>query len=336
MKQGDTNKTLASKLDEMPHLFDPDMAKHIQDTLSDEAPINLKQSVISNPSNLFAPTPLSKDESRIGANRLMANYMGLIGPVSALPPHYTHEAIKERKRRSSSFFDFLELFADELRTFFIKAHRKYRLASLLQLYNTKEENQITKSIFSLIGFSSERQKQCLSLSEEIPLYYAGYLIDQRRTAVNLERMVADYLNFPVKVHQFHKQRMAISIDEQTRMIDTLAGNSILGETAIAGAFYTSRQGAIRLSIGPLNYSQYLSLMPNRPVYKEFVDLIRLYCGPSLSFDIQLILAKEHIPQTQLNASSPIGRLGWDCWAIQSAAKKDSLETVFNPDLSRAD
>jgi type VI secretion system protein ImpH len=327
-------KTLAQRFDDAPDLFDSDIARLVQDTLPGDAPENLKAGDISNPTNLMVPTVFSKDVSRAGEDRISANYLGMLGPVAALPASYTHAAIMERKRRSHSLFNFLELFAAELRQLFVDAHRKYRLPSLFQLYRSGAGNKISGSIFALMGFATERERARLTVDEEIPLYYAGYFADQRRTAICLECMLNDFLGFPASVEQFRLRRLAISEDEQTRLGAATLANAALGQTAVAGAASPSRRGSIRIAIGPLDYPQYLSLMPDRMLYAQLTELIRLYCGPSIMFDIQLILKKEHVPQTRLDHHAPVGRLGWDSWALCGGAGTDSRDTVFDPDTAR--
>ena len=330
-----TARSLAERFNDAPELFDPDIARLIQDTLPDDAPENLTARDISNPTNLMAPTIFSKDVSRAGEGRITANYLGMLGPVAALPASYTHAAILERKRRSHSLFNFLELFAAELRALFVDAHRKYRLPSLFQLYRSGAGNKISASIFALMGFATERERSRLTVDEEIPLYYAGYFADQRRTAICLECMLNDFLGYPVEVRQFQLRHLKISEDEQTRLGETTLANAALGQTAVAGATSPTRRGSIRVVIGPLDYPQYLSLMPDRRLYEQLSELIRLYCGPSIMFDIQLVLQKEHVPQTRLDHRSPVGRLGWDSWALGAAAGTDSRDTVFDPDTAKA-
>lgn len=334
MKAADT-KSLAERFDEAPERFDPDMAHHILATLPNGAPVNLQVGEISNPTNRFQPTLFSKDRSRAGANRIAANYLGLIGPVAALPASYTDAAIAERKRRSSSLFDFFELFAGELREMFVDAHRKYRLPSLFQLYRTGSQNRITSAVFALIGFAQPKMRERLKVHEEVPLYYAGFFANQRRTAINLQLMLQDFLGLPVEIRQFQSRRLPIAEDEQTRLGMRLDENAMLGRSAVAGATSLNRTSAIRVRIGPVDYPRYLSLMPDRPLYPQLVELIRLYCGPSLNFDLQIILSKSEVPQTRLDAKSPVGRLGWDTWALQGKANEDSEDTIFDPDIVSA-
>lgn len=330
-----SGRRLAERFDSAPHLFDPDVARRVRDTLPDGSQPNLAAGDISHPTNRFQPTALNKDGTRAGAGRIAANYLGLIGPVGALPSSYTDAAIAERKRRSSSFFDFLEIFAAELREMFVDAHRKYRLPSLFQLYRTRAENRITSSIFALMGFATPRARAKLAVNEEIPLYYAGFFANQRRTATHLELMLRNFLDLPVVVRQFQARRLLIAEDEQTRMGLGFDLNAVLGRTAVAGMSAIDRTSAIRIRIGPVDYGRYLALMPDRALYPQLVELIRLYCGPSIAFDIQIVLAKSDVPQTRLDIRSTVGRLGWDTWILQGAATGDSDDTIFDPDAVNA-
>lgn len=329
---GPDPRSLAGRLLARPDLFDIDMAEHVCDTLEQKAGTPVADGFISNPSHLLRPTVHAVDESRAGGGRVVANHLGLVGPVAALPAHYTSAVITERKRRSNSLFAFFDLFSGHLRRLFVEAHRKYRLASLYQVHGVGERNKITSAIFAMCGFSEEKRRKAIATGDNVLLYYAGFFSDQRRNAVNLERMIADFLGLEVKVTQFCPRRLQIAENEQTSLEGAGGANAILGRTAVAGATCINRTGAFRVTIGPLDYPRYLALMPDRGLYGQLVALIELYCGPGVAFDIQLILAREHVPPTRLDANSPVGRLGWDCWSLNGDAVEDSDQTVFDPEF----
>ena len=318
--------TLADRLRREPELFDPDLAHHIVATSGDAV-----DEPISAPTNLFRPTVYARDDTRAGGGRIAAHHMGLIGPVPALPVNYTHAAIGERKKRSAALFDFLEVFATRLRELHAQAHRKYRLASLFQLYRTGDGNAIARMAYALMGFGTRRSREAAAIDPEIALYNAGLFADQRRTAVGLERMLNDFLALPVRVEQFRARRLRVGEDEQTRLGAAFGENAILGRSALAGATAIDRRGAIRLRIGPVRYPQYLALLPKGPLAEQVAELTRLYLGPSIAFDIQVVLAREDVPATRLDHASPVGRLGYDSWALGVPANADSEDAVFEPD-----
>ncbi|QND55169.1 type VI secretion system baseplate subunit TssG (plasmid) [Phyllobacterium sp. 628] len=322
-------ESLIDRLKAEPHLFDPDAAHLLLELAGEKAVSDV--SLISHATHNHAATPLSAAENRGEAISIHANYIGLVGPVAALPSVYTDRALDEKRRRSSSYFDFLEIFAAELRELFFASSRKYRLSSLIQLFGIGPKNKVTRSIYALLGLAAPKLVEGLKIEPEVPLYFAGFFANQRRTAVNLRLMLSEFLGYEVTVHQFQKRWLAVDPSEQTRLSSDMRENALLGVTAIAGSSYLDRRSAIRISIGPLRYGEYLSLMPARKKFAELTELARLYCGPSISFEIQLILAKEDIPEARLQSGSPVGRLGWDLWVKQAPALKDSTDAVFDPD-----
>lgn len=321
--------SLLDRLKAEPHLFDPHAAHLLLELGGEQAASAV--TLTSHATHSHAATALSGTENRGGNIHIHANYIGLIGPVAALPSVYTDRALDEKRRRSSSYFDFLEIFAGELRQLFFASTRKYRLSSLIQLFGIGPNNKITRSIYALLGLAAPKLIEGLRIEPEVPLYFSGFFANQRRTAINLKLMLSEFLGYEVAVHQFQKRWLPVDPAEQTRLGRDRQENALLGITAIAGSSYADRRSAIRIAIGPLRYGQYLSLMPAGKKFAELSELVRLYCGPSLSFEIQLILAKEDIPEARLQGGSSVGRLGWDLWVRQAPAGKDSDDAVFDPD-----
>jgi type VI secretion system protein ImpH len=321
--------TLIGRLAAEPHLFDPDAAQLLLELAGGKTGSTV--SLTSHATNTHVASALSRADSRGEKVTIHANYIGFVGPVAALPAVYTDRALDEKRLRSSSYFDFLEIFAAELRDLFFASSRKYRLSSLIQLFGIGPKNKITRSIYALLGLASPKLVDQLVISPEVPLYFSGFFANQRRTATNLKLMLAEFLGHEVTVHQFQKRWLPVDVSEQTQLGSSTRENALLGVTAIAGSSYADRRSAIRISIGPLRYAEYLSLMPAQKRFAELTELIRLYCGPSLSFEIQLILAKEDVPEARLQGSSPVGRLGWDLWVRQAPAANDSSDAVFDPD-----
>ncbi len=60
-------------------------------------------------------------------------------------------------------------------------------------------------------------------------------------------------------------------------------------------------------------------------YTAGVDAARLYVEVHLSFDVQLILAKQAIPECQLGGKNAM--LGWNTWIRLLPAARDSRKAV---------
>ena len=115
-------------------------------------------------------------------------------------------------------------------------------------------------------------------------------------------------------------------------------NNELGVSLVAGDRVWDVQSKVRLRIGPLGYARFTELLPDRrpqPERKLFFllsHLVRLYVGPELDFDVQLVLRAEEVPPCQLAESPSFApRLGWNTWVASQAPAEDADDPVFEGD-----
>ena len=184
------------------------------------------------------------------------------------------------------------------------------------------------------------EQACLA---EIPdlslLRYAGLLSQRPRCVANLQRLVSDFFRLPVEVLQFQGQWLNLPERNQTRL-GVVGGSARLGQDTVAGARVWSVESKIRLRIGPLSFEQFSELLPDKsplPQRKAFFllsQLVRLYLGPELDFDVQLVLDADDVPATQLQDDADQGpRLGWNCWLLGGKAQANAADAVFAESLA---
>ena len=96
------------------------------------------------------------------------------------------------------------------------------------------------------------------------------------------------------------------------------------------------QSKIRVRVGPVRYPQFASFMPRlRPVaggnaFFMLSHLVRLYIGPELDFDVQVILAAKEVPECQLTDGGTDGPLlGWNTWIRSLPLGADAEDAVFD-------
>jgi type VI secretion system protein ImpH len=166
------------------------------------------------------------------------------------------------------------------------------------------------------------------------LYYGGLLAHRPRCAVSLEAFLQDYFRLPVRVRQFQGQWLHLDADNRSRLGDP-DGNCRLGVDAVAGERVWDVQGKVRVRLGPLPYAVFTEFLPDRsavPRRKDFfllVHLVRLYLGPELIFDVQLVLHAPEVPPCRLGDGDGIGpRLGWNTWACSRPPADDPDDAVF--------
>ena len=289
---------------------------------------------------------------------LIVSFFGLTGPSGVLPRHYTELLLRtERDIRGAERYllrDWLDLFNHRLISLFYRSWEKYRFYIPYERGEGRgnEQDLFTRSLMSLIGLGEAPLRNRLRVSvrdsgahalKERPLarvedlaliYYSGYLAHRPRCAAGLEAMLHDYFQLPVEVRQFQGEWLHLEPSNQSRLGDP-NGNSILGVNLVAGERVWDVQGKIRIRVGPLNYEQFEAFLPDRapvPERKRFFELVhlaRLYAGPELAFDVQLLLAPEAVPECQLAESTADGpQLGWNAWIRSQCLAQPAADAVF--------
>ncbi|MFV0491056.1 MAG: type VI secretion system baseplate subunit TssG [Pseudorhodobacter sp.] len=255
--------------------------------------------------------------------RVTANAMALVGPMSPLPIQYTELAARDRRRRAGGLSAFLDLFSDRLTWLFIEASEKYSLPKLLRWYRPNA-NGILRALNALIGFATPGLEDRTPLKGNTTLQYAGLLSQRTRSAVGLRALAQAELGLPVQVQQFHLRWRKLPQSEQSQMDGTVR----LGANALAGAHVPDRSGQCRIIVGPVRYPDFMSLEKGQPRIERLHRLVRLYLGPVLDYDIQIILDRRDLPETQLGGGAPSARMGWNSWARNEPAIRDSDEAVI--------
>ena len=135
------------------------------------------------------------------------------------------------------------------------------------------------------------------------------------------------------MRQFHGRWLRLGADNQSKLGDA---NCELGLNLVAGERVWDVQGMIRLRLGPLRRDEFDAYLPDRtPVARRkafflLCHLARLYVGPELDFDIQLILRAEDVPACHLTDDGGLGpRLGWNTWLGTTPHARDADDAVFN-------
>lgn len=273
---------------------------------------------------------------------MTVTFLGLTGPSGVLPHHYTEMLQRlHRELRSPHKFalrDWFDMFNDRLTRLFYRVWEKNRfwIPYSRREYAQKAPDAFTQGLLSLSGFGLptlrdrlQRAGDNAGVSDLTLLRYSGMFAQQRRSAENLRRMLVDYFRIPLEVKPFQGQWLSLDPSQQTRL-GPYRHNQQLGKTAVLGQRVWELQHKFRLRLGPLTFAQFQEFLPAPPELDvashrgstavcgqgqwSLGQLTRVFVGPSLDFDIQLVLKKEEVPRTQLSRNPNQGsRLGWNAW-----------------------
>jgi type VI secretion system protein ImpH len=272
---------------------------------------------------------------------MIVTFMGLTGPNGVLPQHYTRLLLQRLRFKDFNLRDFLDVFNHRILSLFYRAWEKYRFFATYERTKLEapngEPDLFTGSLYSLVGLGTPGLRRRLSVHDEVVLFYGGLFARQPRTAISLERMLSEFLQASVKVEQFQGQWLSLTGENQTQLgnlENPLGLNTQLGSDAVAGERIWDVQSKLRLLVGPVHYWQFRDLLPGGKTLQALVELAKLYLGPDLEFDVQLILLPREVPESQLTREEEEGpRLGLNSWVSSYEFAQPASDAVFEGEIA---
>ena len=258
---------------------------------------------------------------------MTVNFMGLTGPLGVLPLYYTELVMERLRSRDTTLRDFLDIFNHRSISLFYQAWEKYRFPIA---YEHGRSGHFVEMLQSMVGLGMPALANRQAVGDESLLFYTGLLAQQPRSAIALERILADYFEVPVEVEQFVGAWCSLDRDTQTRFEDSEGFSTQLGWGAVVGDEVWDLQSRVRIKLGPLPLKRYLEFLPAGSAYAPLRALTRFFSGGDLDFEVQLILEREEVPSCVLGAEGEQApRLGWATWVKSVPLGRDPADTVLH-------
>jgi type VI secretion system protein ImpG len=274
--------------------------------------------------------------------RMQVAFLGLTGPSGALPNHYTTLIMERGQARYAdyAFRDFLDIFNHRAISILFRAWAKHFPPWQYEQYRrTKagQEDLFTFCLRCLVGLGTKALQERLTVDDEAVFYYSGHYAHFPRPAVSLEALLSDYFSLPVHVFQFCGRWLNLSPPDRSCLPSTAVvrgQNRQLGNDLVLGTRVWDVQTKFRIRVGPLSYGQFRDFLPAGQGLRRLCDLVRLYVGQQLEFDVQLVLRRDEIPDARLTFHRPgARRLGWDCWMRLEPFTQDTDRAIFREHAS---
>lgn len=284
--------------------------------------------------------PLETPEDDIGGNApasMSVTFMGLTGPTGVLPDHYTRLVMDRIRAGDPTLHDFLDMFHHRLVSLFFRAWEKHHVAVSFQRARSfdAEQDCFSGCLSSLIGFGTKNLQERLELPPESLLRYVGHFSDSARTAAGLEQLLTHFYGMPASVELFQGSWLYLDDEDRTRLGGVGFGAAThceLGVDFVLGRRVRDVQSKFRVVIGPLTFGEFHRLLPGGVNCRSLFQLIRLYVGSELDFDVQPVLRAEEIPGFRLQSDEKTGvRLGWNSWTHSESPAADADDVVFSLD-----
>jgi len=257
---------------------------------------------------------------------MIVNFMGLTGPMGALPLYYTELVIQRIRVRDTAMRDFLDTFNHRIVSLFYQAWEKYRFTIA---YERGEQDRFSHCLLDLIGLGTRGLQRRQAVLDDALIYYSGLLSLHTRSAQALQQILSDYFEVPAEVVQLTGGWYSLDQPSQCRFENANAYSEQLGVGAVVGDEIWDPQSAAKVVLGPLRLRQYLDLLPNGTAYRPLQALLKFFSNAQVDFEIQLVLGRDEVPPCELGGEGEVApQLGWITWVKSVPMKRDPGDTIL--------
>lgn len=260
----------------------------------------------ANPALDFPPSQIETLELSEGPAQLTVNFLGLVGPIGALPYFYS-ELVNDRVRaKDPTLKAFLDIFHHRLISLFYEAWEKHRFPAL---WERDAPDGVSTALRALLGLGSPGLRGRQKVSDNVLMFYAGLLALQSRPAAALQQLLENYFQVPAMVDQFSGAWYMLPLAQQCRLGSETCFEQ-LGMGAIVGDAVWNQQSRVRVRLGPMPLARYREFLPGGNAYSEAEALIDFFANRQFDFEVQLALNREDVPAFELGAELPLGWCSW--------------------------
>ncbi len=265
-----------------------------------------KLRIIQNISLKFDQNAVDKIHIKDNRTYLSINGLGLLSINSPLPRHLI-EYIFERVHLhgDKSWFEFVNFLQSRSLYLFYKS---WDMAQNFNALDSHRIHQFDKFIASFIGLNTQSMyKNQHDIDIKDKLYFAGFYLNETKSAKNITQLLSAYFNVPIHVSQNIGIWHQVDKESQTAIGRT---QFRLGEGLLLGDKIYDKQNKFRLIIGPVNLDTYKHFLRNGLYSKRLKAWMDFLAFSDFDWDYQLILLKQEVPSIHLNATNQIGQTAW--------------------------
>jgi type VI secretion system protein ImpH len=261
-----------------------------------------------------------------GPVSLTVNFMGLTGPLGALPLAYSNLVIERVRAKDGAMRDFFDLFNHRIVSLFCQAWEKYRFAIA---YERGERDRFSYQVRALIGLGTPGLENRQNVPDDSLLYYSGLLGLHARSATSLQQLLIDYFGVPVEVDQFVGAWYPVERDLQCCLGLEKSDSERLNLGALVGDEIWDQQSRVRVRMGPLALGQYLDFLPGGEAHRQIRALTAFFAKGEFDVEVQLVLKRSDVPPCELKLGGEMApQLGWTSWVKSAPFTRDPGETVL--------
>lgn len=243
---------------------------------------------------------------------------GILGAEGVMPLHYSEWVAAQARQGPSVLMAFIDLFHQRCLTLLYRAWKKYR-------FPTNSDSLVERMMKSVLGASpTSLPDQPYSLasaesvmkdvqrnrnaSEAALLQYAGLMARGQVGGETLSRILSDYFNLLITIHEFQGGWEPISEAFLTRLPSRKAAprrgrrqknQGCLGMNAILGERAWQVQSKVLVCITCDSAEAFKDFSPNGQACEHLTTLLRHALGVGVSAELELVVQPAHLPKPLL-------------------------------------
>lgn len=254
----------------------------------------------------FPASTLSELELRAsGRMRLRSYFLGLTGPMGALPLHLTeYGAYEARYSRDRPFGRFLDLLTDRMLQFFYRAWADSQPAVQA---DRPADDRFAGYVSALSGAMDGAEAK-RRFAAKARLAYAGTFA-ARRSRAALQAVLREELHADVRIREFVARWRTLRSQDQTR-IGRISHFNILGSGAMLGCSVRTVEDAFRVEVTAAKHEDYCALAPGGERFQVAAEVLDALTPPHLEWEIEIQITERCAREARLDGQA---RLGWTSW-----------------------
>lgn len=238
-----------------------------------------------------------------GRARVRTCFLGLTGPMGAMPLHLSELAHYEsRYSQSRPVGRFLDLLTDRMLQFFYRAWADTQPAADL---DRPGEDRFSAYIAALAGIREDRRTK-FPVASRLGL---ANLFVLRRSPAALIDALSNLLGMPVSIEEFIARRRSVSHQDRTR-IGANENCNALGRGAMLGGRVAVIDDTYRIRLRASVMAEYRRHLPNVERFFAIQDMLDTLAPAHLEWQLQLEIDETAIEPARLDGAAA---LGWSAW-----------------------
>jgi type VI secretion system protein ImpH len=261
------------------------------------------------PSLAFAAAAVARIEpaGAHGPARLVQRVLGLFGSNGPMPTHLSEYAFeRQRHAQDATFVRFADIFHHRMLSLF---YRAWAVNQPVVSLDRPGQDRFGAYLGALCGLGMPALRGRDSVPDFVKLGHAAIYGRQVKSAEGLQIVLANHFGVPVRLEQWRGHWLDIPVTERSRL-GLRGGFATLGEDVVIGERLWDCQSKFRIVLGPLSFDDYQRFLPDGRSYARLADLVRLYIGVELAWDLQLVLKPRQVPLSWLGNSVLLGYTSW--------------------------